>query len=921
MRLLPRTGLRGAVVAVALASGVIGIGVGSLFPDHVDDGFLARIPEPGMSLAEIAGNDVPLGLEIFSVYGAIRDRTDAGTVLLTATVPRAEFGVLTGLNPLLLRGIAGVTDIRSAPSLVADRPSTPPSASGDTFWGNGEWHLWLVDTEARVLVAAAGPAGELLVLDARLLPDRVAEELLTAASAAAPDGGPMRGLLLGTVADAVLLLLLLLSGAAVIPRVVTDPVRVPLGLLVGVGALAATGPLLLGGPLGPIVASLSLLGVAALQQHRGLETGWRREDLRTVVTATAGVVAVAGFGRLSGFVRVATDEVLYLAGASAMAGDLLVPAVVDPKRGVGIQALHSASFAVGAEGFHSLGAATLVATALLIGAGLTVLGVRPVPAALAAMMLLLSPSYRAFAALLNSHALVGALLLSVVVLIAVVQHRGRDVDVATAGSAVGVLLAGIVLLRPEGILLALLPLLAAAPLARRWRGWAGAWAAVGAALAAFHVQLIRGGLDRADDVPSLSLVALAVALVVITAPLALRLLPTVLVGHLGGAAVVVLWIVAALATVASAGSTTFWTAATENILRGRGSWGVLGPTVVLLILVVLARHLGRSVPASLRVGASTVLAFVPAAFVAKLLDGRSARVLDTPLRLVETIAGGSYGRIGWGDSSNRMWTHLIPTAIIVGVALIASSGAPEPARRAGRARAAAMLGAGLLVIAGSAWDPGHLLPERRSVVLSEHEGGIETTGELVAGVRVAQSVVIPSDRVDEALGLIEPRLCAALTYGTFGRRNDGTVEVLLDGPSRVIVGRLETSELIDNVPQEVCVPLDPADLPPRAEFAVVGLRGGAGASPAIWTAGPGSGGFSFEARPDGPVLAHGELAHRLLVRGGAMPPDRTLTHGIVRWAPPISAAALAVALLLSSGRQVRRRAPAGPPDRSGILPP
>lgn len=913
----------GALVVVAL-----GLAITPLVPEHLEATLPPRVPA-GAPLVEFSRSDLR-GLEILSVYGAVATATEAGLVLVAPDVPMQASEGFRGLNELLLHGLAGVHEVRVVEAARSAAPpvGVAPDLIGETLWGSYRWRMWLAGDGARILVVSATTDGDLQLIDGRLLPG-VLEVVgsggigiaARADAATLPAGWrpPVRpdGPVAAIVLDALVLLLLMLAGGLVLPTLLGRALRVCAGLLVGVAALAVTG--LFRPPAGTglllVPSALGLIG--HLVRRSGTAIGWNRGDLPLVAGAAAALLALATTARSTGLLRVASDEVLYLAGARAMTMGELAPELLDPKRGIALQALHAPSMALGVDGLQSLGAALLFATVgLLVAIPLSRGHVPAGVVVLAAALVALSPGMRAAASLVNSHLLVGALLMLVAAVPMFDPHDERATHPggpAPAGRPhplapmLAVAAAAIVLLRPEGVLLLALVLAAAAPALRTMAAgaWTAAWRSGGAALILWHGLIAAGVLARSGSLPSLSVGSGAVGIAMVAAPTVLAKGSLRLRQSLAPVMLAALWVLTVGVTLSSGGRTTFWAAASGNLLEARGGWGILAPAVIALLVVGVTRAVSDA-SADTRVLGVTAAGFVPIVFLAKLLDTSGGRVLDLPRLVLDEVGRGVYGAVGWGDSTNRMWTHVVPTVVLLAVATLGRRDRADCPTRGIPARAPRVAAVLLLLALTSAWSPQIVLPERRSVPITPAAAVGHITGELVRGTTVSQRVRPAPAAVLAASELGDREVCLVVQFGTFGRRNPGQLRIEIEAAGSddpqvhspaVASAAVATTELEDNAPRRLCVPLD-GPVPTDLDVRVIAEAGEPGASPVVWVGAPGPLGTAIEHRPDGTLIAHGPVLQELRIEGSTWTPARTLTRILVDWGPRVAVVLLAAGLLM-----------------------
>jgi hypothetical protein len=225
----------------------------------------------------------------------------------------------------------------------------------------------------------------------------------------------------------------------------------------------------------------------------------------------------------------------------------------------------------------------------------------------------------------------------------------------------------------------------------------------------------------------------------------------------------------------------------------------------------------------------------------KLGDGLQGQDADW----ATLISGG--GRIGWGDSVNRMWTHAVLVVLLLLLVRVGEARNTAPSgpaagsgRTAGRAwavgRSAALLG--VAVWLALQWQPAHLpRPTGVPMVLSEVAGDRPMV-ELVDGARAQQTVIPPTldPVVDLPYSTRPVAVCADVRFVTFARDNVGSVELALSLAGATARRSVLASEIEDWGREEICLDLDrvpegvlPGPLHP-VTVEVVGVGGAPGAS-------------------------------------------------------------------------------------------
>ena len=549
--------------------------------------------------------------------------------------------------------------------LVAGASET---ASG-SFRGR-DWRLHLLEPGSigsELLVWREGRT--LIIADGRLVTGRSTLGELNA-EADTTIGSPR--LRRATLVDAALLTGLFLAGGALIPAAGSVSVlRGGLALVVGFGLQAAVGILRLPGLWSMLAAMATAAALSLLAKRAGHDVGWSRRDLPLIGIGAASILAVSVVARWIGFIWVSVDSVEYLAQSRMLADGFFTARNVDVKRGLGQQSIHAPGFALGVEGLQSLGLATLVVAVLLVAALPLALQVsRPAIACsvstLLAGGLLASPAFPIMASYVNSHVLVAVLLLGIALLLGV-QSAPADgaQDQSSAGMyGVGVLVAGLVLLRPEGTLLAAVMLIGASGVKPDFAG--KVLRVLGGMTIVWNLVLIQAYAARGDGAPTLVIAMLMLGVGFLVLPFALERIPQVLATRLPLITSSALWGLSLLLVALGGEGVNFFRAATANLGQGLGNWGALGLAMVILGVAVAGWPLPERAGAGAHAARWMLVSFVPMTMVARLGDGlqRSGAGLDV------LLSGG--GSIGWGDSVNRMWTHVMLLVLLVAVTRVSA---------------------------------------------------------------------------------------------------------------------------------------------------------------------------------------------------------------------------------------------------------
>lgn len=502
--------------------------------------------------------------------------------------------------------------------------------------------------------------------------------------------------------EAVHIVALLGVGALVVPRGTGGAVRPALALLTGVALHVVVGGAVVaavafGAPAPPWLLTPLLVVLAALvarRASRDASTSLRWSDRaprpsalrapeRGMLVAGAVLAALAVAVRALRLASIGPDAVEYLAGARLLGSgraDLLVSAASYlERRSVALQTLNAPLAALDLGGAFVLGPGALLAVLVLVGvlvARLVAVDVAP-PwpqrlSVLAVLALVTLERMLAAATKGNGHQVVaGTVLLAVAVALLAAGPPTMAVGPRLAPRPAAVLatlaLAALVLLRPEGALLALLLLVPTVPSLGRTREldrWP--WYGLGTAVIVWQTTLVVAHRTVGLEVGSRNVAQLAFGVGALTVPFVLDRAPErlrasvpVMATAVLGAAVIVHAIVAPAALRRSVGATAI------NLVE-EGRWGGAVPLlVVIAVVAVLAELRARARREPFGPWWSRV----------------RFPVLAFPvLGIVLGLLRGSPFRIGAADSLNRMWVHIVPLVVLLGVAGVsdargASSGA------------------------------------------------------------------------------------------------------------------------------------------------------------------------------------------------------------------------------------------------------
>jgi hypothetical protein len=501
------------------------------------------------------------------------------------------------------------------------------------------------------------------------------------------------GLVRVVVGDTLLLSLLVVSGALVggrlRPQVVSQAAA---SLVVGLGVLTASGgafllvvsvfslrlPILL-------LAAAAAAVTAAAFRARGATVSELRPALMQVVWSAPVFAGLSFLVRAQDTRVIFTDVVAFMASAATLARGrsdlLLAEATTFYSFPPGVKVTHALAFmydpagltglAAGAGGVRPLGLALLVAVAVLMGSAVRQLtGDLPRwqsrALAVAAPAVLLSVERVVFIAHLNgSHAPVAAALLLLALLLVTAQDQTVSVPPVLVSPVAlrwvaALLVVTVVLHRWEGLLLVPLLLLPAYRLGVDRRLLAGLWQTVGATVAAwsFAAMLPFLGAEAVvrwagDPMRSLATM-IVVGLVIYVAGTLSRSLPERLLGVAPALGAAGLWLgVAAFALLDSTGFARSVSATGRNVfpLDGPavGGWRWSGIAFAALAVLLVA---GRVFDRRPTVGMFSypALMFFPAMLIAAF------------------VREGGY-RVGFPDSLNRSWLHVLPLLLVATTAL------------------------------------------------------------------------------------------------------------------------------------------------------------------------------------------------------------------------------------------------------------
>lgn len=913
--------LSGVLVLVLLAAVGLQLVDGALFTRNLQD--RGRVATP-ISLGTIVAGEGRYQLE-----AAIRDvAAGAWIVLDSSSGPESSRSQPPALefDHVELRHLTDAVGVTAA---VLPRFALPDGSRTETIGTTaGLVRIVVGDGPVATLLMRRDATG-LMVVDARLvdvtLPaqafDRPQHPLAGLLVPVRDPSSASRTVIRDVATESALLLLLVLIGGLILPREgLRGAMRGPVALLAGVSLQVLAGLLLLPGVGTLIVAAgLGLVG-ARVVRNTGAGTGWRVDDRTTLAGMAVAAVAASALVRSVGLVVVSPDSMTYLTQARALGLGEPVLAVLDIKRGLALQALHAPAFALGIEGLLALGVLLLGSSAAILALlprTLAPLGT-PMPGArstatvgvLAALLLLSSDWMRFLAVYVNSHVLVGAMLL----LIALMWMIDRPPALRAPMMVVVVgALGTVVLARAEAVLI--VGLVASATLGGSRFRWDWAWPATGALLLVWNGLLLLGASvgGRTPSIPVLAGAAAGAALLLAGPFLTRASLSTRRVVSSG--ALVGLWVATGgllLATVSGRLDITFFAVQVENVLRGAGRWGVSGSVLILVLATaaLLTRADDRERP-----GWHLVIGAIPITLLAKLADGTDRIGSAEAGRLFDVLLSGG-GRVGWADSGNRMFSHFVPVTLLLLVAAAAHGvlRASGPSRRRRRdVLFGTMATAVALAMLVTLWTPAHAGPPGPSVTVAALS--VPTSEAALAlpdGVQLTQRVALPEgDPLPDDVVLLQ--VCATVVLAAPQGRGSAGGSVLLTVTLTDDTGRSDTgsrdlaaSSIGPRSEETVCTSLDPAAaLPDRATVQVSGIGIRPEASVTV---------LAVEPDDDGP----GDPSARPFVAGLSVEVDApssdprgrtaravsTALRAGLRWGPAVGVLAIASAVLV--GRQQGR---------------
>lgn len=796
------------------------------------------LPREPLRTVPVTLHEASAGVEggsTFGLFTALREEA-AGAVLT------ADPAATDAISPLFATQIGLIARMETAAAGPPGEPTIAASAAtADRERAGPGWRLLLAPGRPTQLHATVDGSGDLVIADVRLgarEPVPTTAPATASATAPLPTAAPQTraSSLPWTIAsDALLLILLLAAGGLALPhRVVSRTLRVPVAFLTGVSLQATLGLLLLPAPWSLIMLPVVAIAVAGLLARAGSPSSWRREDVPGLAIAVAAATAIATLVRSGGLTIISNDSFNYWAGARALAAGELSLADLELKRGLGLQSLHALASGLGSEALLALGPALLLAGVALLalipweaGAGGT--GIARLVAAGVAV-LAASSAWMWFNALyLNAHVLVAVLLL----LIAALALLTRDADdLSAAMLPIGLAMAAVVLLRAEAVLVLGLLLLGTLADHRGLHAWRWAWWSSGLALVAWNALLIAGQAARGDGVPTVLVGGVLAGGLLLLAPRLLSQRSPRWTAGVPVAVGAVLWsFTMAIALTSLGEDVVFFELVRRNLGELEGQWYLTAPLVAVLAgfgLATTARH-DRVGPARW-----LVIGFVPATLLAKLADGIQG--LADRDELVRVLLSGG-GRPGWGDSVNRMWTHVVMVVLLLVIAAVmdvrSKGGGQRGARRRPPVSLIAPVAIALVVTAW--WQADHLGPlgpvelttlvAQPPSVTGADPDGASVAVELVGGETREQVIMLPRTAIvpEDA---VWTRICADVALTDFSRPNAGSFLIALDAGQEQVDRLHQGRSQSGGATKSTCVLLDPQrPLPDHMTVMVVGVEG------------------------------------------------------------------------------------------------
>lgn len=739
----------------------------------------------------------------YSLYAALREL--APMAELVASPGLIQSSQVAALDSTFLPALGRIQNVSEVQLTGVDVPAVIPARTGSSV--AGPWELYLFDGYPPETLFAVAGGGVLRVIDGRFASESWIEPGAPSRRIVFGSGIDRRWKLPGVVGDAVIVLAIFIAGALMLPRrALPALLRSAIAVPVGLGLLGTLGVLRLSGTSGLVVMMFVSTFVAVWLRSRGQPTGFARKDARSFLASAVVLPVAAAWGRAALPPIVSPDSIVYLAQARLLADGLLPAEAVRFKRGAAQQQIHAAGFALGAEGLQSIGVVVLLCgVGLLLSAAFSARHgstrtALSIAAGVAALGIVSLPSVIILARYINSHVILAVMILALVLLL--------NAQSAASGlqPAIGVLIGAIVLLRPEGLFVVSLILLGGLKAARGYRP--EHWYLLGAAGLAWNSSIILSSLASAVVPARPAFLMSAVSMLLFLVPEVVRLIPETMRDRAPLALLAAAWMTAIAIIGLGGGGATFASFAARNILEGHGRWG-LGGVTLLMIAIAVASLSSSGLKQYGDVGAQLLLlGYFPLALLAKLGDGLE----QAGSGLLDLFQGG--GRLGWGDSANRMWMHVALVVLYlfllrIGEALEPRSeeathrrlsrGYREWQRRAGVALA-------LIWIAWQ-WSPQYGGPavraEAQLLVAAPVEGVLH---EMLDGQVFEQRALVDwgSTPASDSLPV---EICAEVPFVTFERTAQGTVHVRIAMADRESNFVISAADLQDWGRRTFCVTL------------------------------------------------------------------------------------------------------------------
>ena len=772
--------------------------------------------------------------ERHSVYAMLRQEAPGARILMDEQDARPR-------NDLYLRHLGRTGPVELIPFPDDWVPERAPDLRGTL--ANGGWTFHRAPGPIRALLFA-NDDGLLRLVDVRLVGDGLIGVGLPDPAAADGTPAPARaptppGRAPAVAGETLLIVLMTLLGGLLLPRTTFGgPLRPAVALVLGVAVQSLAAYLWPFGRFGLALPTTALIVLVLVMRRRsGAATwtpyGWRMEDVPGLVIGSLVAAVTVLIVRTYGLVFVTADSIHMVARSIAMARGDLGPSDLDFKRPLALSAVDAPAHLIGLEGLHGLGLVLLLACGVIIALLPTLLvGMRAsVESRLLAgafgTLVVASASLRTMASFVNTHLLLGALLLVLAVLWAADGERSRPSMLSVSAAIVTLAL---IPTRAEAVLLLIPVLVATLIIGSRPVAWRWVWPVAGWGLVAWNgLHLIEPVLARMRPPVPPTVALLAGVALVLASPIVRRLSPKAR-WSFGMLALAAMWLLALVGD-----RQRFFVGLAANIGRGEGGWGLVGPVVAIAAIIGLALALVLR-DERLVLAASIVTLALPSILLAKALDGTDGLRLDG----LATALGQAFSvgaSVGWRDSGNRMWTHFA----LAMVGLLVMAVAIHTDRRRTSVPVASRTISGGIVIGGlavlllvlSVWQPAYLGP-----VGPTSEIELEAAGQAVVGPEISDGVILERELVAERLPLPadaqDAALCVSATFVTDGRVVTGDVILSVAGASgqrSIDFGEFAWQGVRERT---ICIPLtvprDDERDPERFTVRIEGRRGAPGSS-------------------------------------------------------------------------------------------